>query len=261
MLSLAASARADVILPALFADHMVLQQGRPLPLWGWAEAGEEITVSFKKSKVSTKTDADGKWRVELPAQPADSQGAELVFAGKKTVTLRDVLVGEVWLCSGQSNMEWPVAKALNATEEMAAANWPKIRQFLVKKTIAEFPASSVEGEWQVCSPQTAGRFTAAGYFFAREIHQALNVPVGLIHSSWGGTPIESWMSEARLKSDLAYDTVFQRRARQIAAFPDARKKFEEDLGVWERAAAAAKAEGRAFTERRPRDPVGPGHPY
>jgi sialate O-acetylesterase len=254
-------ARADVILPALFADHMVLQQGRPLPMWGWADPGESVTVEFKGARVSTKADEGGRWKIQLPAQSLNAGGAELVFKGKNTVTLKDVLVGEVWLCSGQSNMEFTLSKAMNATDEIAAATSPQIRQFLVKKTIAEMPAESVDGEWQVCSSETAGKFTAVGYFFAREINNALHVPVGLIHSSWGGTPIESWLSEEKLKSDPAYGTVFERRARNVAAFPEAHKKYLAEQAEWDAGAAEAKAAGQPYMKPKPRAPVGPGHPY
>jgi sialate O-acetylesterase len=255
------SVRADIVLPAIFADHLVLQQGRELPLWGWADPDERVEVSFKGATVSATADAGGRWKVTLPAQGIDAVGGELVFAGKNRVTLKDVVVGEVWLCSGQSNMEWPVEKAQNAAEEVAAANFPAIRQFLVKKTIAELPAQSVDGRWAVCSPETLGKFTAVGYFFARDVHRRLGVPVGLIHSSWGGTPIESWMSEAKLKSDPAYATVFDRRAKLIADFPAEQAKYNEELAAWEKAAAEAKAAGLEFKTRKPRPPVGPGHPY
>ncbi|HEY9248910.1 MAG TPA: sialate O-acetylesterase [Rariglobus sp.] len=255
------SARADIVLPAIFADHLVLQQGRELPLWGWADPAEKVVVSFKGATASAMADADGRWKVTLPAQAIDAVGGELVFAGKNRVTLKDVVVGEVWLCSGQSNMEWPVEKAQDAAAEIAAANFPAIRQFLVKKTIAELPAESVDGRWAVCSPETVGKFTAVGYFFARDIHRKLGLPVGLIHSSWGGTPIESWMSEAKLKSDPAYATVFERRAKLIADFPAEQAKYNEELAAWEKAAAEAKAAGLEFKTRKPRPPVGPGHPY
>lgn len=255
------SARADVVLPAIFADHLVLQQGRELPLWGWADPAERVVVTFKGATASATADAEGRWRVTLPAQESDAAGGQLVFEGKNRVVLSDVVVGEVWLCSGQSNMEWPVSKSRDAEAETAAANYPAIRQFTVKRTIAELPAQSVDGQWAVCSPETVGKFTAVGYFFARDIHRKLGVPVGLIHSSWGGTPIESWMSEAKLKSDPAYATVFERRARLTADYPVAKERYAGQLAAWEKAAAEAKAAGTSFTERRPRVPVGPGHPY
>lgn len=254
-------AKADVALPAIFADHMVLQQGRPLPIWGWADPDEAVVVTYKGSRAEAVANAEGKWQAALPAQAIDANGDDLIVTGKNRMTLHDVVVGEVWLCSGQSNMEFSVDKAQNAAVEIAAATTPQIRHFQVRRNIAEFPADSVPGEWKVCSPDTVGKFTAVGYFFARDIHTALNVPVGLIHSSWGGTPIEAWMSEAKVKSDPALGTVLDRQRKLIRDYPAAKAKFDEELAAWEAEAAAAKAEGRPFDVRRPRDPVGPGHPY
>lgn len=253
--------RTGVILPAIFSDHMVLQHGRPLPIWGRAAPGERITVAFGDVRAESVADGDGKWLVTLPELAIDGVGGELSVTGESAITLRDVVVGEVWLCSGQSNMEFGVDNVRDADVEIAAATQPQIRHFQVQRNIAESPADSVPGEWQVCSPETVGKFTAVGYFFARNIRATLDVPVGLIHSSWGGTPIEAWMSEAKVKSDSALGTVLDRRRKLIRDYPAAKDKFDEELAAWEREAAAAKSEGKPFDVRRPRDPVGPGHPY
>ena len=187
-------ARADVKLPKVIASHMVLQQKLPLPIWGTADAGEEVTVSLGDNKASTKAGADGKWSVKLKAMTAGGGPLELVVKGKNEIKLTDILIGEVWVASGQSNMEWSVQDSTNPQEEIAAAKYPNIRIFHVKKVPAVTPQDEVvlDREWSECSPATIGNFSAVAYFFGRHIHQELNVPVGLINTSWGGTAIEPW---------------------------------------------------------------------
>ncbi|MBN2445670.1 MAG: 9-O-acetylesterase, partial [Phycisphaerae bacterium] len=189
-------ATADVRLPHLFSDHMVLQRDMPVPVWGWASPGEKITVTLNQHTVRTDSDADGAWRVTLPALQAGGPHT-LVVRGNNTITINDVLVGEVWLCSGQSNMEMGVGAAMNAKEEIAAAKFPRIRLFELPLTSAGEPAPDVNANWRVCSPDTIaagnwGGFSAIGYYFGRELHRELDVPIGLIDSCWGGTRIGSW---------------------------------------------------------------------
>ena len=188
---IANTARADVRLPSLISDGMVLQQGMAVPLWGWADEGESVTVEFQNQKVTARA-KDGKWMVRLKSLKAGGPFT-LTVSGKNKIELKNVLVGEVWLCSGQSNMEWPVNASLNPEEERAAANYPKIRHIKVPHVPADKPQPDVAtGGWQVCSPDTVGDFTAVGYFFGRRLHQELDVPIGLIGSNWGGTRIEPW---------------------------------------------------------------------
>lgn len=205
-------AQADVRLASLFQDHLVLQRDARIPVWGRAEPGERVAVSFAGNNESTTADSHGRWRVDLEPRAASAEPRELTVSGRTIVVIRDVLVGEVWLCSGQSNMAFPVRQALNAEDEKARAHFPRIRQFHVALTASRVPSETVAGEWAVCSPESVGEFTAVGYFFAREIHRALGVPVGLINSSWGGTFIESWMSEAALRSDPAFAAALERKA-------------------------------------------------
>ena len=186
------SAMADVRLPAIFGDHMVLQRQMPLVIWGWADADEEIKVTLADESATTTTAADGTWRVTLPAMQASKTPLTLTVAGKNTVQLNDILVGEVWLCSGQSNMEWTVASSANAAQEIAAANHPLIRHIKVPRVPSTTPQANFDATWQVCSPDTAAAFTACGYFMARDLLQELDVPVGLVNSSWGGTRVEPW---------------------------------------------------------------------
>ncbi len=198
------SSRADVRLPSIFSDHMVLQRAAAVPVWGWAEPGEKITVSIAGQTRKATTDASGKWSIKLKKLSADGSQT-LTVSGKNTIVIRDVLIGEVWLASGQSNMQMSVNDATNAWNEKAGAKFPQIRMFTVARRPATTPQTNCEGKWLVCAPETVGGFSAAGYFFAREIHQKLNLPVGVIHSSWGGTPIEAWssMSSMEAKPELA----------------------------------------------------------
>ena len=186
---------AEVRLPKVFSDGMVLQRDMAVPVWGWAAAGEKVKVSFGGQEKSATADAGGKWMVRLDVMPASALPREMIVAGQNTVTLKDVLVGEVWLCGGQSNMEMTVRGCFNFEAERTAATNSSIREIKVGHSVTataldDLDASS--GKWTACSPETVGRFTAVGYFFAREIAKELDVPVGLIDDNWGGTRIEPW---------------------------------------------------------------------
>lgn len=221
-------ALADVSLPALFTDGLVLQQGKPIAVWGKAAADEDVTVRFAGQTQVTRADLDGKWRLSLDPLPANATPAEMTITGKNTVTLKNILVGEVWLCSGQSNMQWTVSKSANAAQEVAAANFPQIRMFSVQRATALEPVSDVTGSWQEASPATVGSFSAVAYFFGRHLHQVLKVPVGLINTSWGGTRIEAWTSQESL------------RERPCAA--QMLSDWEGLRGSWDAAAETAKFE-------------------
>jgi sialate O-acetylesterase len=189
----ATAARAEVTLPSVIGSHMVLQREAPCPIWGWATAGEEVSVEFADQKLGTKADADGKWIVRLKPMKANATGATMTIRGKNTLALDDILVGEVWLCSGQSNMEWTVSSSNNPQEEISAANHPQIRHIKIPHVPTTKPQDNVPSDgWKVCTPQTAGNFTAVGYYFGRHLMNELDVPVGLIGSNWGGTRIEPW---------------------------------------------------------------------
>lgn len=247
-----ASARADVVLAPLFTDHAVLQRDKPLTIWGRADAGEAITVTFHGQTAAATTASDGRWIVILEPIPADSIGTDLVVTGKNTVTLSDILVGEVWLCSGQSNMEFTVqarpgtwqanSRVNNAAAEIAAANFPLIRHVRIEQAVATTPADSVKTSgWVAASPATVGSFTAVGYFFARDLFQKLGVPVGLVHSSWGGTPVESWMSPAAIASSPSFAVINDRWTQNLADYPAKKAKFDTDIVTWTAAEAAARA--------------------
>ncbi len=186
------SVQGDVKLPTIIDSHMVLQQEQPISIWGWADEGEEVSVSLAGKSATAKTNADGKWLVRLPALKASSKPLTLTVEGKNTIQLEDILVGEVWIGSGQSNMEWPLTRTQKSKEAIAAANHPQIRLFHVPKVQKPAPADNVNADWRVCTTQTIPSFSAVLYYYGRKLHEELEVPVGLINSSWGGSPIEPW---------------------------------------------------------------------
>jgi len=191
---------AQISLPKLISDGMIVQRNKPVVIWGWASPKEKVTVDFHGLKKSINADKAGKWKVEFAPEAAGGP-YELSVKGKNTLVVKDILVGEVWVCSGQSNMEWPLQSAKNAPEEIAMANYPQIRQFLVQKSVSSKPEEDVKGgDWKSCNPTTAGNFTAVGYFFARALYEKLNVPIGLINTSWGGTHSETWTSREAFAS-------------------------------------------------------------
>lgn len=192
--------RADVTLPRIFGSHMVLERGRELPVWGKAAPGEKVTVLLGDKGGSATADEQGKWMVRLPPLPAGGPFT-MTVKGNNTIMLDDVLVGEVWVCSGQSNMEWPVSKSDNAEQEIAAADHPRIRLFHVERKKADSEQADVQGAWQICTPETVATFSAVAYYFGRDLEQRLDVPIGLIQSAWGGTPAEHWTPQAAFAAD------------------------------------------------------------
>ena len=195
LLLIAGSITAQVKLSPVFNNNMVLQQGMEIPVWGWATPGEKVTVTFDKATVSLKADKQGKWLVKLPKM--DYGGPyKMTVKGKNLLTFDNVMIGEVWVCSGQSNMEFNLITAKNAEAEIAASNYPEIRLFTVKKRIYQSPQEQLEeGEWAACAPATSPHFSAVAYFFGRALYEKLKVPIGLINTSWGGTVAETWTSE------------------------------------------------------------------
>jgi len=228
-LSVCVSTSAEPRLPGFFGDHMMLQRDKAVPVWGWAEPGETVTVAFADQEKTATADRDGRWRVNLDAMPAESRAQDLRVRSSlvpESLTLHDVLVGDVWLCSGQSNMEWGLARVANAEQETAAADYPLIRHMKVAHVAAEAPQDDVSTLWQACQPETAGGFTAVGFFFARELHGTLHVPIGLINSSWGGTRIEPWTPP---EGFAAVPEVAEHMAQQPDPREAYRKRCEEFL--------------------------------
>lgn len=258
---LSPAAHANIRLPSIIGDNMVLQAGDVARIWGWADPNEEISVTLGWQKTSWKVlaGADGKWSFKTDAPDAGGP-FEMTLKGKNTVTVKNILVGEVWVGSGQSNMQWPVNQSANAEQEIAAAAHPKIRLFYVERKVADKPQDDCKGSWVECSPQTVGDFSAALYFFGRDLHKELNVPVGLIHTSWGGTPAESWASPAMLESDPVFEPVVARYKEALANYPKAKKEYDEKMEQWKKDAEKAKADGTQ-APRRPSEPMGPDNPW
>ena len=227
--------RADVKPAALFGDHMVLQQGMSVPVWGWADPGEQVTVSIAGQKQSTTAGADRKWMVRLTNLRASSDPVEMTIAGKNTIRTVDILIGEVWFGSGQSNMDFVVsgdmakypgmaqrfAGVANEAEEIAAANCPKVREFRVPLKTSELPLEDVVGKWQVCTPATVPGFSAIGYFFSRNLQKAINQPIGFITSAFGASCAQAWVSKDVLESDARLKGIMDGFATQVAAFKSA----------------------------------------
>ncbi|MBK8054475.1 MAG: hypothetical protein IPK35_14725 [Saprospiraceae bacterium] len=195
---------ADVVLPKIFSDNMVMQRHIMIPVWGKADVNEKIVVKFNGQTKTIKTDKNGKWIVRLDAEPAGGP-YELSIIGKNSILIKNVLVGEVWLCSGQSNMEWTVGLSMNAKKEIASADYPQIRHVKIPHTISSLPKSELTPiEWKICDSTTVSEFSGVAYFFAKMIYDSLKIPIGLINSSWGGTNIETWISRAGFESSDEY---------------------------------------------------------
>lgn len=194
---------ANITLPAIFGSEMVLQQRSKVKFWGSAKTGEPVmvTTTWDKNMYNTKADADGKWEL-LIETPMYGGPYDIKVKGYNEINLKNVLIGEVWLVSGQSNMEWSAASGIDNTEsEVQKANFPEIRLFGVNHATANSPQQNVSGNWAVCSPETMKYFSAIGYYFGKELHDNLMVPVGIINTSWGGTPAEAWTPEEHIKAD------------------------------------------------------------
>lgn len=183
---------ADVKLPAVLDSHMVLQREMPLPVWGWADVGEAVTVTIGGSSAKATADEKGNWRVTLPAMKADGKAHTLIVKGNNTISLEDILIGDVWVGSGQSNMEWQLANTHGAKEAIAAANHANVRLFHVPKVQKPEPAKDVVAKWKTCTPENVPTFSAVLYYFGAKLNEEVDVPIGLINSSWGGSPIEPW---------------------------------------------------------------------
>lgn len=199
---IATTSFAQVKLARLFSDHVVLQRQKPIPVWGWANANEKVSITLAGQTQNTQADASGKWTVKFSPLEAGGPYKMTATAKSGTVSVNDILIGEVWLCSGQSNMEWRTSQANNFQEEKKDANYPKIRHFFVEHDVTMTPQADLKtGEWKVASAETVGDFTAVGFFFARELYQKLNIPIGLVHSSWGGSQVEGWISKEAMLSN------------------------------------------------------------
>ena len=249
---------ADLRLASPLSDHMVLQREKPVAVWGWADAGEAVTVAFAGQSKTVTADAEGKWLLRLDALPASAEPRSLVVTGKadRRLEVKDVLVGEVWLGSGQSNMAMNVQASNNFEAEKAAAKYPLIRHYQESSAPADQPKAEGKGQWRACAPETVGGFSAALYFFGREIHREVGVPVGLVNTSVGGTPIESWVSAETQSSAPATKARYESQLKAHVEFDAAKATaaYEKQVAAWKVVAEKAKAAGKEVP-RKPVDPI------
>ncbi len=250
-------AHAEIKLPAIIGDNMVLQQGQINPLWGWAEPGEKITVTVNGQTHSATADDNGKWKVTL--EPLKVGGPyEITIKGKETITLKNVLSGEVWICSGQSNMAWTVGSSNDADLEIMTANYPKIRLISVPQVGTQEPQDNFKGQWEACTPETVRNFSGVGYFFGRQLYQTLNVPIGLIDNAWGGSSAEAWVNRKRLEDEPAFKEMLEKWEKTEASYnhEQAVTAYNKRLDQWKESVKKANAAGKA-APRRPRAPRNP----
>ena len=242
-------AAEDLQVNAIFSSHMVLQRDVETRVWGTAIAGAEVQVQFAEQQHSATADAQGRWQVALDALPAGGPYQMKIQSGEASLALDDILMGDVWLCSGQSNMGWTVSASNNPEEEIAAAQYPQIRLFSVRLTTKQEPQASVIGSWSVCSPTSVPRFSAVGYYFGRHLHKELNVPIGLINSSWGGTPAEAWTSRASLEKHEQLSPITDRFAKAMENYDVKAKDYLEEKKRYEAAQKKIKENPADAPER------------
>ena len=258
-------ATAAVELPTMFSHHAVLQQGESVPVWGWGTPGEEVTVSFAGQLKRATVDAKGSWRVELDALKASAKGRtmEVVEEGGLPVKVEDVLVGEVWMASGQSNMQWALSSTERAKEDIPRANYPTVRMFLTDLVTAGSPQRRVGGEWNVATPQNVGKFSAVGYYYALRLQAELGVPVGIIRTAWGGKPSEAFTSRESLAREPEGRALLQKLDSEMRRFDLARAQasYEKKLAAWQKVWQANKAEKDPKKRKKlPRKPQKPKPP-
>jgi len=231
---LRSSVFAETTVSALFSDHMVLQHSKPIKIWGTDTPGQEVTIRIdfgNKTETKVKTNAKGSWLATCPAVPAE-KALKISVIGSSTQQVKNAVAGEVWVCSGQSNMEWPLRAAAKADAEIKAATYPLIRHFLVEKQIEPQPSRSVRGKWEICSPEVAGHFSAVAYFYARRLHKDTKMPIGIINSSWGGTVVEAWTSAETLRKLEASKHTMKHIDEIRKSLPDLQRNYTRELAGW-----------------------------
>lgn len=253
---LTVGARAELKLPAIIRDNMVLQQKLANPVWGWDAPGTAVTVTFAGQTKNANAGQDGKWTVKLDPVPANAKPQTMQIKGTTAREVKNILVGEVWICSGQSNMQWNVGSCWDADLEIATAKYPQIRLVTVPNVGTQEPQQDFKGEWKECSPQTVGGFSAVGFFFGRVLHRMLDVPVGLINNAWGGSAAEAWVRRDVLEKDARFKLLMESTKKNEAFLqsPAAKANYDKALAGWKQRSDDAKKAGKPFTERAPGAP-------
>ena len=252
---LASPAQAEVTVSNLFTDQMVLQHGKPVVVWGMTQEGEAVSVSIAGNSVSTRADAQGRWKTSLPALEPNSGPHQLVLEGTNRITISDVLVGEVWICSGQSNMAFSVAAANDPDLESLSAKYPGIRIISIPQVGTQQPQDNFQGSWETVTPESVKNFSAVGYFFGRQLHQTLEMPIGLIDNAWGGSACEAWIPRPVLEETGQYGDLLEKWDTLAASYDHEEElaRFQERLTAWQVKAQEARDAGKAVP-RRPRPP-------
>jgi sialate O-acetylesterase len=249
---------ADIRLPSVIGDHMVLQQDKPITIWGWAEPGEGISLVFAGQRSQTTADSDGRWEVQLKAMKAGKTPYRMTIIGTQSppINLENILLGEVWVCSGQSNMEWEMQRTHSPTPEIHRTDFPQIRLFHVPRNVSVYPLEDVDAEWEVCTPQTIRDFSAVAYYFGRELNQKLGVPIGLISTRWGGTRIEPWTPIPGFQSVSELHHILEEMKSVDKEYRIELKKYLPVQKNWLKTTESALSEGKKI----PLQPELPLHP-
>lgn len=257
--SLVGTLRAELKLPNLFTDHMVLQRDMPIFIWGQTNKGADVSVTLGDQKVTVTANDDGRWKAELKSLPAGGPHEVVVRSGDSEKVIKDVLVGEVWVCSGQSNMQWDVNSATDADIEKLTANYPKLRLITVPQVGTQEPQDNFNGKWELCTPQTVGSFSAVGYYFGRQLEQTLDVPIGLIDNSWGGSSAEAWVNRDVLRESGKFDELLARWKHTEGTYDHdkAMAQYRDNLAAWKKKVEEAKAAGKPAPGGQPGAPRNP----
>ncbi len=253
LLLLPTLARAELKMSPVFGNSMVLQRDKPIHVWGWTTPGAMVDVTLAGKTTTTKAGEDGRFDVELDSMQAGGPH-EMVISADETKTFSDVLIGEVWLCSGQSNMAWPVASANDPDLESLTANFPNIRLISVPQVASQEPLNDFAGSWEACTPESVKSFSAVGYFFGRQLHQTLDVPIGLIDNAWGGSAAEAWVRRDVLEADGKYDALLKQWDQDVANYDEqaAMAAYQQRLDKWQQNRQGSRP-------RAPRSPDSSNH--
>jgi sialate O-acetylesterase len=262
-LALPFAVRAELKLPSVIGDHMVLQQKQSDPIWGWDVPGTKVTVTFAGQTKTAEAGKDGKWTVKLDPMPANAKAQNMTIKGTDTRELQDILIGEVWMCSGQSNMGFSLGQDWNGDLESLASHHPQLRLFKLPLVGTQELKTDINAQWQETTPQNTPGFTAVGFMFGRYLHEILGVPVGLIENAWGGSSAEAWVRRSTLESDPRFKDLIAQWKNTEATYDPAKIKaaYEAAVAKWKESVSAAKAEGKPAPQapRPPQDAMAGQH--